>query len=160
MIIGFVTIFLCNDQEFDAAKRRYEACVDKVRQKATVLYASEQAVSQTREPEPLEFRLLITEIKPWEDFTEEELEHYGVYNFFTVLAFPPTTAREELFELQPLFDMDWDEDWPVRFPCSYNWFKLSPSGKEEEHLEIDILMSRPRYVPDTAETTTNETDSS
>ena len=135
MIICFKTAFLSSNDDLDAAKRRYEACLDSVRQKVTVLLASEQAVCQTRDPDNSTFRFLITEIKPWEDFATQELNQYGVYELVTILALPPTVDSDELFSLQELFDMDSDADWPVRFPCTFRWFRMSSSGREEEHLE-------------------------
>jgi len=135
MILCFFTTFLCRDHDIDAAKRRYEACIDSVRENATVLLASEQAVCQSRDPSNSKFRFLITEIKPWEQFTAEELSQYGVYEMVTIVAVPPTVDRGEVFSYQELFDMDWDSDSPVRFPCTFRWFRMSSSGKEEDHLE-------------------------
>lgn len=135
MILCFITTFLCSDDDLDAAKRRYVDCLDSVGQKATVLLASEQAVCQSRDPSNSKFRFLITEIKPWEQFTAEELSQYGVYEMVTIVAVPPTVDSDELFSYQELFDMDWDADWPVRFPCTFRWFRMSSSGREEDHLE-------------------------
>ena len=135
MIICFKTTFLCSDDDLNAAKRRYEARLDLVRQRVTVLLASEQAVCQSRDPNNYTFSFLVTEIKPWEQFLAEELNQYGVYEMVTILAVPPTVDSDELFSFQELFDMDSEADWPVRFPCTFRWFRMSASGREENHLE-------------------------
>lgn len=135
MIICFKTTFLCRDDDLSAAKRRYEARLDLVRQRVTVLLASEQAVCQSRDPNISTFRFLVTEIKPWEQFLAEELNQYGVYEMDTILAVPPAVDSDELFSFQELFDMDSEADWPVRFPCTFRWFRMSASGREENHLE-------------------------
>ncbi|MCT1562791.1 hypothetical protein [Corynebacterium glucuronolyticum] len=99
------------------------------------MLASEQAVCQSRDPNNYTFCFLVTEIKPWEQFLAEELNQYGVYEMVTILAVPPTVDSDELFSFQELFDMDSEADWPVRFPCTFRWFRMSASGREENHLE-------------------------
>jgi len=68
-------------------------------------------------------------------FLAEELNQYGVYEMVTILAVPPTVDSDELFSFQELFDMNSEADWPVRFPCTFRWFRMSASGREENHLE-------------------------
>ncbi|QPK79216.1 hypothetical protein G7Y31_00295 [Corynebacterium lizhenjunii] len=127
----FFTEFVCRYDQLHEAKQRHQKCVDGLREKYHVHFASEQARQQGAK-EPL-FSLLLAEIFGNNvDISPQVREEYSTFCFVTVVDVPhdPEAEEDEFRIVADLLEIDFEPGFPAKFPSRARGIIVSPGGHE------------------------------
>lgn len=125
----YLTFFVCRWDQLDEAKKRYQIRVDALRgTEHEVLFATEQAYINGNSD--LLFDLLIEEIVGRDvHLSDEEKDEYSMFIFPTVIRV--AELHDDIIrELAADLEIDYQNDFPARFPSRTRSVLMTESGHE------------------------------
>ncbi|MEJ5928466.1 hypothetical protein WG915_07535 [Corynebacterium sp. H128] len=123
----FFTKFVCKRDQLVDAKKRHRRCAEVLNEDHDVLFQSEQA-HDLGKSEPL-FSLLLSEIVGSEtNLSEAEKDEYSLFCFVAIVNVLEKDD-DEVRKVSLRLEIDFEEDFPARFPSRTRGIIISPDGK-------------------------------
>lgn len=125
----YLTFFVCRWDQLDEAKERYQNQVDALRDTDhEIIFSSEQAYNT--DDSGTMFNLLLEEIVGRDvELSAEERDKYSLFIFPTVIRVEEI-HDDIIRELADALEIDYQDDFPARFPSRTRSVLMSESGRE------------------------------